>query len=74
MGDGVAEGGDLPHHFRMRGRAPADHEECGEHAFMRERGQHLRRGAGPRPVIEGQHDLVVLQRQRLWKALQADAR
>ena len=30
--------------------------------------------AGPRPVVEGQHHLVVFQRQRLRKALQADAR
>ncbi len=28
----------------------------------------------PRPVVEGQHHLVVLQRQRLRKTLQADAR
>ena len=29
---------------------------------------------GPRAVIEGQHDLVVLERQRLRKTLQAHAR
>jgi len=74
VADGVAEACNPSHHFRVLGGVPADHEECGEHAFMRERGQNFGRGAGPRPVVEGQHHFVVLQRQRLRKTLQADAR
>ena len=58
----------------MFGGGLADQEECREHAFLRERRQHLWRGRRPRPVVEGQHHLVILERQRLRKALQADAR
>jgi hypothetical protein len=58
----------------MFGSRFPDQEECGAHAFMGERGQDLLVGRRPRPVVEGQHDLTIGQRQRLRKALQPDAR
>jgi hypothetical protein len=44
------------------------------HAFFGERRQHLWRRRRPRPVFEGQHDLVIPERQRLTEILQAALR
>ena len=74
MSDAVAFGGDPPHQIRMFGGGFADQEERGAHAFIGQRRQHPRRGGRPRPVIEGQHDLVIPERQGLRKALQPDSR
>ena len=46
----------------------------GEHAFLRQGLQHLRRGGGPWAIVESQDDLVIFERQGLRKALQADPR
>ncbi len=49
----------------------ADEEEGRSHAFLRERVQHGRRRRGG-AVVEGQHDLMVLERQRARIALQTE--
>ena len=74
MADGVARGRDPAHQRRMFGGGLADQEEGGAHAFMGQRRQHFGVGCRPWPVVEGQHHLAILQRQRLRKTLQADPR
>jgi hypothetical protein len=44
------------------------------HAFVLERGQHAVGGAGRGPVVEGEHHLLRLKRQRLRKLLASDRR
>ena len=63
-----------PDHRGMFGGRLADHEERRAHAFPGERRQHLWRRRRPRSVVEGQHDLVIPERQRLRKVFRADLR
>ena len=72
--DGMAFRRDPAHQFRVFRRRLSDQEERRAHAFMGQRRQHLRRGRGPRSVIESEHYLVVSERQRLRKALESDPR
>ncbi|MEY9919789.1 hypothetical protein ABIF99_006104 [Bradyrhizobium japonicum] len=74
VADGVALARDALDHVRMFGGVQADQEEGGAHAFLRQRRQHLRRRRRMRAIVEGQDDLVIGERQRLRKALEAHAR
>ena len=74
VADGVAFGRDPPHQIGMFRGGLADQEEGRLHAFVRQRRQHFRRRRRPRAVIEGQHHLMIPQRQRLRKVLQPDPR
>jgi len=58
----------------MGSGAAAEHEEGGAHAFALECIEHATGRAGFRAVIEGEHDFLRLERQRLWKMLATDAR
>ena len=71
MPDGVALGRDPAHQLRVLRCRLADQEERRVDAFMGQRRQHPRRRGRPRAVIEGQHDLVIAERQRLRKAFQS---
>jgi len=69
--DGMTFGRDPTHQFRvLRGRL-SDQKKRRVHAFMGEGRQYLRRGCGPRSIIESEHHLVVSERQRLRKALES---
>ncbi len=74
MPDGVAVCRHPPHQRRMCRRTLADQEERGPDAFARQRVEDLSGSRRIGAVIEGQHHLMVRQRQGLRKALQADAR
>src|SRR3954468_20716373 len=74
MADGVALGGHPLDQLRMWRRALADHEKRRAYAFLRQRGENLRRRRWIRPVVEGQDDFVIFERQGLRKALGADPR
>jgi hypothetical protein len=39
---------------------------------MGQRRQQMRRGGRPWPIVERQHHLVIVKRQRLWKAFEPD--
>ena len=72
MPDGMAFG-QLPArqgsgHFRIL----AQQKERGAHAFVLERVEHLRRGARPGTVVEGQDQFLFAQRQRRREVLAAD--
>jgi hypothetical protein len=73
MADRMSLGGDPLDHRRHLVRALADHEEGGVNALVAQCLQHGGGGRG-RAVVEGQHDLLVVERQRLREALGADAR
>jgi len=70
--DGVALGQYLAGQRRMGRGAAAQHEEGCLDAFMAQRRQHRIGGAGEGAVIEGQRDLLGLQRQRRLEMLAAD--
>ena len=63
-----------PRQLRMRDNVAADQEEGGEHAFVLERIENSRRGGGPGAVVEGEHQLLGLQRQGRRELFAADAR
>ena len=65
MGDRVAFGGLAARKLRRRLDLAADGEKGGAHAFGGERLQHLRRGRGVRPVVEGQDHLMIGERNFL---------
>jgi hypothetical protein len=74
VADDVAVGVDALEQVGIAARHPADDEVVGLHAML---GQHVQHAVGVgrhRPVVEGQHDLLVLQRQRLLVLHAADAR
>ena len=72
--DGVAPGRDLAHQCGMFGGRLADQEERRLHALHGQRCQHFRRRRRRWAVIEGQHDLVIAERQRVRKLFQPDPR
>ena len=74
MADGVALGEHALGQRRMGDGVAAEHEEGRAHAFVLERGQHPVGGAGPGPVVEGQHHLLRRERQRHRELLAADRR
>jgi non-ribosomal peptide synthetase component F len=74
IGDGVALGQLAPRQRRMGERVAADQKEGGAHAFLPQRLENAFRGAGPRPVVEGEHYFLGRQRQGLGKLLAAHAR
>lgn len=59
MRNGMAEGGDAADELGKFCGGPADQEECGPRAFPRERSKQFLRAPRPRPVIEGENDLMV---------------
>jgi len=63
-----------PGEFGVGRRIPAEQEERCPHAFARERVQHRGGGARPRAVVEGQHHLLVRQRQSAREMLATDPR
>ncbi len=71
--DGVAFGEDAAGEVRIAAGHAADQEIVGLHAML---GQHVEHAIGvgrQRAVIEGQHDLLVLERQRTGVLHRADA-
>jgi hypothetical protein len=72
--DGMTLGRYSAHQLGMFRSGLADQEECRAHALLRENSQYLAVSCRPWPVVEGQHHFMVLQRKRLRKALEADAR
>src|SRR5712691_1023803 len=72
--DRVALGAFAPHERRSGLNVSADEEEGRLHAFALERVEHPIRGAGPRAVVEGEHDLFGRERQRGGKLLASDPR
>src|SRR5437763_17094204 len=74
ISDRVSRGRDPPGQLWMFGSWLADQKEGRVHAFPRQGGQYLRRRRRPWAIIEGQHHLVVPERQGLWKILQPHAR
>ena len=72
--DGVPGGGKLAYAFRIGPGLLADGEEGRFHALICEDLQHLVAVAGQRPVIEGQHHLMIPERQRLGILHGADPR
>ena len=74
VADGVAGLADFAQQVRIAARHAADDEIGGLHAML---GQHIEHAVGvgrQRAVVEGQHDLVVLERQRARVVDRADAR
>src|SRR6266446_1132973 len=63
--DGVAGIADAPYRLGEIARHFADQEVGRLHAFVFEDVQHLGRAGRQRTVVEGEHDLVVFQRQAL---------
>ena len=74
MPDGMAFGRDPPHQFRMPGRGFSDQKERRAHALSRQGRKDPRRRRRPWAIIEGQHHLMVVERQGLRKVFQSDAR
>ncbi|MHC2265920.1 hypothetical protein ACVILJ_001303 [Bradyrhizobium diazoefficiens] len=72
--DGVARRDKLAHPFRIRLGLAADDEEGRLDALVGEDLEHLVGIFRQRTVVEGQDDLVILQRQRLAVLHRADAR
>ena len=72
--DGVAGGDELAHAFRVGPGLLADDEEGCLDALIGEDLQHLVAVARQRTVIEGQHHLVIPERQGLRILHRADAR
>ena len=71
---GVAFGEDAAGEVRIAARHAADQEIIGFHAML---GQHVEHAIGVwrhRAVVEGQHDLLVFERQRVGVLHRADAR
>jgi hypothetical protein len=71
--NGVAFGANAPGQIGVAAGHPADQEIVSLHAILR---QHVKHPVGvgrQRAVVEGQHDLLVLERQRLAVVHGADA-
>jgi len=60
--------------LRMRERIAPQQKERGPRAFALERIENAGGGAGRRPVVEGEHDLLGGERKGVMKMLAADAR
>ena len=73
VADAMAARGDLLDDGRICFGIPADQEKRRLHAFGGKGSQNFRCGGGKGAVIEGQHNLLVRQRQGLREALEADA-
>ena len=63
VAEAVALGQFPPRDLRVRFDIAAEQEERGAHAFVLERVQNFRRGARPGSVVEGEHQLLALERQ-----------
>ena len=64
IGDGVSLGVDAAHQLRIGlGHAP-DHEKRRLHAFRRQNVEHPAAMGRERAVVEGEHDFLVVERQR----------
>jgi hypothetical protein len=59
---------------RVRQRIAANKEERRARAFASERVEHARSGGGLGAIVEGEHDLLGRERQRLRKMLAANSR
>ncbi len=53
-------------------RIAADEEKCRFHAFLGERVEHLWGGFRGGPVVEGEHDFTIVERQGLGISLEPD--
>src|SRR5450759_3805251 len=74
VAEAVALGQLASRDFGVRFDIAAEQKERGTHAFMLERVQDFRRGARPRSVVEGEHQLLALERQAARELLAAEAR
>jgi hypothetical protein len=74
VGDGVALRQLTARKLRMRERTAPEQKERRPHAFPLERIQNAGGGAGVRAIVEGEHDLLGCQRERVGKMLAADPR
>jgi hypothetical protein len=72
--DRVPGGHHLPHDAGLPHRVLADRKEDCLGAVLGEGGEHSRRAARPRPIVEGQHHLAGLQEVVALEVLESETR